>query len=298
VGSGKLNELSIKIRKYQLGMNVFLATEAKMEPHLIITDIDGTLAIDHQHVSPKTAAALNTAMDNGHQFFVATGRMYAMAKIMADQVSPRAGVIGANGAVYDFAGTRVHHLLGAKALTAVNDVTSAHGLSAFYFSDDNVYYTQTPPAFVEAALRVFEPSGLTVGVKQVGTLDNLLKHVDEITNGIVISPRDAEGLANSMAALQAMNLMHLSASNHDNMELIPLGIDKATALQELQQRTGIPIERTIVFGDGMNDIGMMKQAGVSVAMGNAVPAVKEVAKYETASNTEDGIAKFLDKYFN
>jgi Cof subfamily protein (haloacid dehalogenase superfamily) len=268
-----------------------------MEPHLIITDIDGTLAVDHQHVSPKTVAALNHAMDAGHQFFVATGRMYALAKIMADQVSDRAGVIGANGAVYDFAGERVHHLLGAEALTAVNDVTSAHGLSAFYFSDDNVYYTQTPPAFVEAALRVFEPSGLTVGVKQVGTLENLLKHEEEITNGIVISPRDAEGLEQSMADLRALNLMHLSASNHDNMELIPRGIDKATAIHELQQLSGIPAARTIVFGDGMNDIGMMKQAGISVAMGNAVPAVKDVAKYETAANTEDGIAKFLEEYF-
>lgn len=268
-----------------------------MEPHLIITDIDGTLAVDHQHVSPRTAATLNLAMDDGHQFFVATGRMYALAKIMADQVSARAGVIGANGAVYDFAGDRVHHLLGADALRAVNDVTVQHGLSAFYFSDDNVFYTQTPPAFVEAALRVFEPSGLTVGVKQVGTLENLLLHEHEITNGIVISPRDAEGLQKSMDDLRALDLMHLSASNHDNMELIPRGIDKATAIQELQQRTGIPAERTIVFGDGMNDIGMMSQAGVSVAMGNAVPAVKAVAKYATASNTEDGIAKFLDEYF-
>ncbi|KRM55752.1 HAD family hydrolase [Lacticaseibacillus sharpeae] len=267
-----------------------------MEPHLIITDIDGTLAVDHQHVSPMTIAALNAAMDNGHQFFVATGRMYALAKIMADQVSDRAGVIGANGAVYDFAGERVHHLLGADALKAVNSVTTEHGLSAFYFSDDNVYYTQTPPAFVEAALRVFEPSGLTVGVKQVGNLTNLLKHEHEITNGIVISPRDAEGLQQSMADLQKLDLMHLSASNHDNMELIPRGIDKATAINELQQLTGIPAERTIVFGDGMNDIGMMKQAGVSVAMGNAVDAVKQVAKYETASNTEDGIAKFLNNY--
>ncbi len=268
-----------------------------MEPHLIITDIDGTLAVDHQHVAPRTVQALNQAMDGGHKFFVATGRMYALAKIIAAQVSDRAGVIGANGAVYDFAGERVHHLLGAAALTAVNDVTTAHGLSAFYFSDDTVYYTQTPPAFVEAALRVFEPSGLTVGVKQVGTIENLLKHVDEITNGIVISPRDAEGLEKSMADLAKMDLMHLSASNHDNMELIPRGIDKATAIQELQTLSGIPAERTIVFGDGMNDIGMMRQAGISVAMGNAVQAVKDVARYETTSNTEDGIAAFLDTYF-
>lgn len=267
-----------------------------MEPHLIITDIDGTLAVDHQHVSPDTAAALNLAMDAGNPFFVATGRMYALAKIIADQVSDRAGVIGANGAVYDFSGQRVHHLLGVEALTQTNNVTTRHGLSAFYFSDDTVYYTQTPPTFVEAALRVFQPDGLTVGVKQVGTLDNLLKRADRITNGIVISPRDAEGLRRTQEELAATDLMHVSASNHDNMELIPRGIDKSTAVQELQAKTGIPAARTIVFGDGMNDIGMMKQAGISVAMGNAVSAVKEIAAYTTDDNEHDGIAKFLTEY--
>lgn len=268
-----------------------------MEPYLIITDIDGTLAVDHQHVSPRTVAALNASMDQGHQFFVATGRMYALAKIIANQVGPRAGVIGSNGAVYDFGGKRVHHLLGEKALRAVNEITESHGLTAFYFTDDTVYYTKTPPTFVADALRVFD-KGLTVEVKEVGTLENLLAHKERITNGIVISPRDSFGLKRSMNELDASGLLHVSASNTDNMELIPKGIDKATAIQELQKLTGIPAERTIAFGDGMNDRGMLQVAGISVAMANAVAAVKNIAKYETASNTEDGIAKFLEQRFN
>lgn len=267
-----------------------------MAPHLIITDIDGTLAYDHQHVSPRTIAALNACMDDGHRFLVATGRMYALARVIADQVGPRAGVIGANGAVYDFAGERVHHLLGEPALRAVNEITESHGLTAFYFTDDTVYYTKTPPTFVADALRVFD-KGLTVEVKSAGSIDNLVACADQITNGIVISPRDSFGLKRSMAELDSLGLLHLSASNSDNMELIPKDIDKATAVQELQRLTGIPAERTIVFGDGMNDRGMMRVADISVAMGNAVPAVKRIAKYETASNTEDGIALFLEEYF-
>lgn len=268
-----------------------------MAPHLIITDIDGTLAYDHQHVSQRTIAALNACMDAGHQFLVATGRMYALARVIADQVGPRAGVIGANGAVYDFGGKRVHHLLGEAALRAVNDITTSHGLTAFYFTDDTVYYTKTPPTFVADALRVFDKD-LTVAVESAGDIEHLLEHVDQITNGIVISPRDSFGLKRSMAELDALGLLHLSASNSDNMELIPKDIDKATAIAELQRLTGIPPERTIVFGDGMNDRGMMREAGISVAMGNAVPAVKRIARYETASNTEDGIAQFLEDYFD
>ena len=47
----------------------------------------------------------------------------------------------------------------------------------------------------------------------------------------------------------------------------------------------------------MNDVGMMKQAKYSVAMGNALPEVKEIANFETDTNINDGLAKFLENFF-
>lgn len=59
----------------------------------------------------------------------------------------------------------------------------------------------------------------------------------------------------------------------------------------------IAVENVISFGDGQNDVSMFKVAGMSVAMGNGMPAAKEVAVWETSTNDEGGLGVFLEKIF-
>ena len=56
------------------------------------------------------------------------------------------------------------------------------------------------------------------------------------------------------------------------------------------------MSQVAAFGDGTNDITMLQTAGVSVAMKNALPEVKAVARFETLTNEEDGVAVFLENY--
>jgi hydroxymethylpyrimidine pyrophosphatase-like HAD family hydrolase len=58
------------------------------------------------------------------------------------------------------------------------------------------------------------------------------------------------------------------------------------------------LENVMAFGDEENDYEMIEQVGVGVAMGNAIPKIKQVATAETLSNTEDGVAAYLKSYFN
>ena len=61
---------------------------------------------------------------------------------------------------------------------------------------------------------------------------------------------------------------------------------------------GIPLDRVMAIGDNFNDASMLEKAGVSFAMGNAEEGVKKIAKYETATNTEDGVAKAIFRCIN
>lgn len=76
----------------------------------------------------------------------------------------------------------------------------------------------------------------------------------------------------------------------------PFGIDKSITLENLGKSLDIALEEIVFFGDGLNDLEVMKKVGCSVAMKNALEPIKEKAKFITDSNNENGIATFLSKY--
>jgi hydroxymethylpyrimidine pyrophosphatase-like HAD family hydrolase len=89
------------------------------------------------------------------------------------------------------------------------------------------------------------------------------------------------------------------------VELIPAQYNKGTALLSLLEHLNasrppadqIPLSQVIAFGDGGNDVAMLEVAGMSVAMGNAMPSAAAVAKWRTATNDEGGVGLFLEKIF-
>ena len=81
------------------------------------------------------------------------------------------------------------------------------------------------------------------------------------------------------------------------VELVPKGIDKAQSLERLLQHLGFDATNLIAFGDGYNDLSMIKYANMGVAMANAAPELRAIADYVTLSNDEDGVAIFLEKLY-
>ena len=69
--------------------------------------------------------------------------------------------------------------------------------------------------------------------------------------------------------------------------------EKKYGLTFLSKHLGIALNEMIAVGDGLNDLGMLKYVGCGVAMGNAIPEVKEVADEVIGSNAENGLAKAI-----
>jgi len=80
------------------------------------------------------------------------------------------------------------------------------------------------------------------------------------------------------------------------LEFMPKGVTKAYGIQLLAQELGIEPAEVMAIGDEENDLSMIAYAGVGVAMGNAISAVKEAADVVTATNEEDGVAKIVSEY--
>jgi Cof subfamily protein (haloacid dehalogenase superfamily) len=87
------------------------------------------------------------------------------------------------------------------------------------------------------------------------------------------------------------------STNNGLIEIVPLGISKATGLAELARPLGITDDDVIAFGDMPNDVPMLRSAGHGVAMGNAHPDAIAAADEVTTPNTDDGVARVLERWW-
>ena len=89
---------------------------------------------------------------------------------------------------------------------------------------------------------------------------------------------------------------YITRSAENNFEIMPEGVNKGLALQELTQVMGITMDEVMAIGDSDNDSDMLRIAGMPVVMGNGDEAVKKLAKYVTDTNDNDGVAKAIYKF--
>lgn len=269
-----------------------------MADYLVFMDIDGTLIDDQQRVQPITQSVIRLLAQKNVQFYIATGRMYQSAAIVRESLTPNMGIVASNGSVYSLDDQIVKHHLAPEVIPMIIELCTAYGVNSFFFGTQKVYYTQQLPDYFKQSDQNRIASGKPDDYVHL-TAGNLTPAiVADIINGIIIEDQDLTKLTPIRERLGALEGLTISTSNPNNIELIPDGISKASAIQAIQESLQIDQRHTFAFGDGMNDAPMFTVADLSVAMGNAQPAVKEAAHYQTNANDEDGIGRFLADYFN
>ncbi|MEM1456484.1 HAD family hydrolase [Pediococcus pentosaceus] len=270
-----------------------------MEPYLVFMDIDGTLIDNHQNVLPETKRTIEKLQQRGVIFYIATGRMLSLAELIRNKINDQVEIIASNGSVYQ----KGHHFhkehLGWNALKEIYNITSELGLSTNFFTTDMTYYTHEKPWMLSrlARVRVMADKTGNRRFEKVRDLEHLHQLSSQIINGITIDKTKSERLDEAREKMEATGLLKVSSSSPNNLELIPRRISKATAVRAIMDKYGIPLERTIAFGNDMNDLEMIKAVGTGVAMGNSPQILKDEADAVTDSNVENGIRNFLESYF-
>jgi len=267
-----------------------------MTPYLICSEIDDTLMIKHRLMTARTRQALHQVMAQGHQVYLSTGRMLPLAHQIVTEIGGPIKVIAANGATFEQGDQLENSYLSSEQLTQIYQTVLSNNCRVYFFENNRVYYTgKIVPYQAEIKIAGTHATPKLNAMPLIGPefLPNLAGH---ITNAIAYGQPSELTLVRQLL-VQTTDL-NLSSTNSQNLEIIPPAVNKALALAAIQQYTGIDSKHTLVFGSQLGDLQMFQLAGHSIAMGNANDVVRQAATDITLSNTQDGVAVFLEDFFN
>ncbi|MFJ9211358.1 HAD family hydrolase [Streptomyces sp. NPDC102264] len=257
---------------------------------LVATDLDGTLLREDGTVSGRTREALAAVTAAGAAHIVVTGRAVPWTRHILDD-------LGYEGLAVCGQGAQVYHAGEHKLLTSLTLDRQLAGLALAKIEGE-----VGPLAL--AASRDGLDGDVLVGPGyrvQEGPLPAVL--VDDPAelwsaplNKVYIQHPELDDDALAQAARATVgSLVDVVMAGPGVVEILPLGLSKATGLSLAARRLGIKAADTIAFGDMPNDIPMFGWARHGVAMANAHEELKAVADEVTASNEDDGIALVLEK---
>lgn len=270
------------------------------EVKLIALDMDETLIPSStERVSPVNARAIKAAQQAGIPVTIATGRIYTYTKNTVEQLNIDVPVIASNGA-----DIRLNHKPVKTDSLDINDVVSviknvsAFGkMMRFIFSGDYIYTTPE-----DKNERLFErwlknSPGAVLPVKYFDSFDEIFPEVEGNVQKILLWAQNAE------QHKAAKERLELTGGNYDvsngediNLEINSKGMSKAEGVKFAADLLGVPMENVMAIGDSGNDAAMLKAAGISVAVDNAMPIAKQAADYTAASCLNDGVAEAIYKF--
>ena len=273
-----------------------------MSYKLIALDIDGTILDRNGKLRETVKQALKKAMDAGIHVTLATGRRLRAALPLARELGIRLPLVLNNGAlvVDPVSGeTLLCRTLPATTAQMLIRFAEKHGCGPVLYrhvdEGPDVYYSQVDGDYAtflaripDQAVRVpdlakacdFGPVKLVVAAKRE-IVQNLVEDVRlNLNRRYRVIMEDDESV---FAGKTLLEFFHHSCS-------------KGSGVRRVAQMIGVPRSAVVAIGDNLNDLEMIRYAGLGVAMGNGPDEVKSVARAVTATNDEDGVVVALERY--
>jgi Cof subfamily protein (haloacid dehalogenase superfamily) len=269
-----------------------------MLPALIATDVDGTLLDDDERITPRTRQAVRAAVVSGAQFVLATGRPPRWIPPVVEALGFAPMAVCANGAViYDPDQDRIisARTLAVDVLTELAEIATRAipGVGLAVERVGRSAHDSATPQFVSSP--GYEHAWLNPDNTEV-SIEDLLS-----APAVKLLIRKAGARSSDMAAELAKHIGLQGditySTNNGLIEINPLGTSKATGVEEVARPLGITAEDVVAFGDMPNDVPMLLWAGHGVAMGNAHADAIAAANEVTTANTDDGLARVLERWW-
>lgn len=262
---------------------------------LLALDLDGTLTNCKKEITTINKEYIRKAQDKGVQIILASGRPVIGITGVADALN----LWETGGYILAYNGGQIIECKSKKDLVKktipleyVHDICEViHKFKVYPLTYDGtgVICENDSNEYVKK-----EAYNNSINIRKVQSLEDQI--VEPVVKFMVVGEPNELNCAYVYLKNKFDGALNVFFSEPYFMEITPLGIEKASALKKLTTILNMTSENLMACGDGLNDIPMLKFAGLSVAMDNAYGETKKYADYISRSNEEDGVAFAIRKF--
>lgn len=267
-----------------------------MRRKILALDLDGTLTNSNKEITEGTRRAIRAMQEQGHLLVLASGRPTPGVKAVADSLE----LEKYGGYMLSYNGGRIMDCITGEILyqkTMPEEVVPQIFAMAEEMSIGMMTYQQGE---IIAGSRVDDYMRLEAGINGLqihSYVDPAAQIRTAVNKCLGTAPPETAPEMEKQFADRLGDKINVGRSEPFFIELTPMGVDKATSLDQIRQLAGCSREDVVACGDGFNDRCMIQYAGLGVAMANAQTVVKEVADYVTSrTNDEDGVVEVIEKF--
>jgi len=256
---------------------------------LVVVDLDGTLLDDNQSISEKNYKVISKLKEKNISFVLASGRPYQSLEEYAAILKLKLPVISTNGAlIKNIADSEIvfKSLLSFKDAEKIFNYGLKNNFSVIVYYPDEFLSTDQKTAIYQKDME-----GIDVKYRK-----ELRKNKRPLK---IVFKAEAEKIKSKLGEVNNIFASDFCITQSDEhyIEFMNKGISKGRGIDYLMENYNLKREEIISIGNNFNDISMLDNSGLAVAMGNSPEAVKKRADLITKSNEEDGVAAILEEIF-
>lgn len=281
---------------------------------LVASDLDGTIIGRDNTIFENNLKAINDMNNKNIDFVICTGKTYPIIKGMCSKFNASYGIFGNGNQIINLrTGEEIYKkLLTDSEINSCIDIARAHNLHIHIYTDNEIISEKELKYMDLRNYKLQQDKHFETSL-DISVVDDIKQYLAfnkvNVCKLIISSDSDLSDIKNEILEKEDISITTIKKYNqykdniinkeYEYLDITPKDINKDTALKILSNYLNVDNNEIMAIGDNLNDLDMVKNSGLGVAVANAYDELKEVAKYTTDNTVEAGgfaeaVYKFIE----
>ena len=276
---------------------------------LIASDLDGTIIDNNNQISSYDLEAINKLNHSNVNFAVCTGKTYSMTKNLCKDLKATYGIFGNGTQIINLkTGEEIvrNNITNIQAKKCIN-IANENNLHCHIYTDDKIISQKSLKYIAYRNYQLYKEN------VKFEIVDSLKEYIEQespsILKLVISSTKDLGKVRQDILSLENLEAIQIKKydrykdkiidEEYEYLDIVPKNITKYSALKQLGNYLNISNQEVMAVGDNMNDIEMIENVGIGVAIGGSYEDVINKAKYVTKNTVKTGgfaeaVYKFIE----